>query len=64
MFSSLYLQVSSEVLSFSLSAQMGPTWQQRRLWIFLRGLTIFFLCTLLHGSESSGFISAVGAFYP
>jgi hypothetical protein len=41
---------------------MGPTWQQRRLWIFLRGLTIFFLCTLLHGSESSGFISAVGAY--
>jgi hypothetical protein len=55
-----YLQVSSsDVLSFSLRAQIGPTSQQRRMWLFLRGLTIFFLCTLLHGSGSRSFVSAV-----
>lgn len=52
-------QVASEVLSASMSAQLGPTWRQQRVWLFLRGLTIVFLCCLLHGSESSGFITAV-----
>jgi hypothetical protein len=52
-------QVASEVLTFSISSQLGPTWQQQRLWLFLRGLTIVFLCSLLHGSETSSFITAV-----
>lgn len=55
---SIVWQVSSEV-STSLSARLGPTWQQQRLWLFLRGLTIVFLCSLLHGSNSSSFINAV-----
>jgi hypothetical protein len=53
------VQVSSEVLGLSVSAHLGPTWHQKRLWYFLRGLTIIFLCTLLHGTGSRNFIRAV-----
>lgn len=43
----------------SLEATLGPTWRQRQLYLFLRILTILFLCTLLHGQRDKGFITAV-----
>lgn len=43
----------------SLEATLGPTWRQRQLYLFLRVLTILFLCTLLHGQSDQGFITAV-----
>lgn len=52
-------QVTSEALSMSLEATLGPTRRQRQLYLFLRVLTILFLCTLLHGQSDQGFITAV-----
>lgn len=42
-----------------MSAQIGPSWQQKRPFIFLQGLTILFICTLLHGRHGKSFFQKV-----
>ena len=48
-------------LLLTFNPSLGPTWQQKRLLVFLRALTILYLCTLLHGSTSANITHAVSA---